>query len=558
MAKTKLPNGSIIKSTITYEAWVPVPLFGGKLFNHGTESIIGGRTSSHISSCKKQDLEYNIIREEQDRLFGNQVISPEYDHWFVERLVGLLNEFYGKEVALLFKDWLAKYTAADLSPKKYGTIASIKQSDLSYAEEIAFISDEVDEDVFNEIKKEVTKEYLSRKDFRVEGKPTKASPTKYDDKSEDEKKVACKPFLYSEGKKILNRMNNEWPLAKRLVMKKVSIQSISLSAEAEHVFPNAMIRCVIVADDIENNKELYNYIKSNNRYEIIVCESDLEAEELYMNSTTDFDLIIGNPPYARTLYAEILDVVLRNNSSAYVVWLAPEGLVTTAKYVSKPTGDANTIVKTRKTTESRFSSYTHCSNKFGDYTLPVTIGIYEYTGDVTSYTYDDAYAELISDPIEKSIRMKINKAVKINCQTEGMNFGYDKDESGKDHAVGKCDPRLPEIIDRMMKEKELPNPKKFYVYTVSCLHYAGRGIAQKYMTKDNYNAQTSLLAFDDANYAQQIFDNINNPKYAWILKLFGDKRNVCYRANNWPESFEACGFTAEEEAWLEANFKGSK
>lgn len=298
------------KQTWTYHGIVEIPNFNGYIFNHGTESAQNERTANHKNDSHNAGLLYEVIYEKSDRLFGTDVISPSTDKEFAKRVRDELNNRYllnSQEKVLLLKDWFNTLIIGKLNPVQRGHYDAIRMAKLSETECIF-------------IPKQITRAQLQKvidfvyKNWFLKNAKIRVSAKAYNDKTEDEKKMAAKPIPRALHTTILNMIRHGKKYVELLNYKIVRVQSLELAyliltqREFQHL---EKIKVILTADDKEVNKAVYSILKNNNKVEFLDCESDADVvEELCNNMEFKPDLDIMNPPYADELHLEILETVL--------------------------------------------------------------------------------------------------------------------------------------------------------------------------------------------------------------------------------------------------------
>lgn len=328
------------KSTITYHATIDLPLLGGYLFNHGTESRLKTRTNQHIIDCKNQGLVYNILEEKADRLFGTMVISKMFDSDFIARVVDRLNKITLKNYplrAMLLKDWKQSLSIGKTTPIQQGTITAINQSNLSETE-CCFVPDIVS---LNDLKAAIafveTTWYYDKAYLRVSAKA-------YADKTTNEKKMAAKP-IPPEFQCIINNKLNHKKFVERLNYKAAYIQSLSSawSISQDAGYRNiATINVIITGDDIALNKALFKSMQKNARFNLLICNSDLEVLEVYKEMNNDRKtLTIINPPFNGNLHIKVLEQVLKDKTAHEIISINPARWLQDPLAECKKTSDYN-------------------------------------------------------------------------------------------------------------------------------------------------------------------------------------------------------------------------
>ena len=305
------------KQVEAYHAWsyqgiVKLPLLNGFIFNHGTESKHNDRTAQHRNDCKKQSYDYEVLYEEQDRVFGDKVISKSYDTDYVQKVAERLNNTVLKnsaQKAVLLHNWLETLNYLKLNGRQQGDLNALRAAKLSETECI-FVPETVSLDQLLEARDYVnTHWYFVTASLRVSTKP-------YKDKTAKEKNMAAKPIPRAFHRQLIEILKAGKTSAHLLKYKAARIQGIELAylisclSELKNL---EKIRVIITADDIEKHKETYEALQLNKKFELIECDSDEAMVEEYKMNTVDIkpDLDIMNPPYDGSLHLDILETVLK-------------------------------------------------------------------------------------------------------------------------------------------------------------------------------------------------------------------------------------------------------
>ena len=333
------------KSTITYHATIDLPLLGGYLFNHGTESKIKTRTNQHIADCKQQGLVYNVLEEKVDRLFGTMVISKMFDSEFITRVVERLNKIVLKNStikAALLKDWKQSLSIGKTNPMQQGAITALNQSNLSETE-CCFVPGIVSiDDLKAAISFVENTWYYNMKALRISAKA-------YSEKTKDEKKMAAKPIPPKFQRRITGNLLNHKKFVERLNYRLAYIQSLSLawSISQDSSYRNiTIINVIITGDDIDLNKALYESMKKDPRFNLIICNSDLEVMEVYKEMNNDRKtLTIINPPFSGNLHIKVLEQVLEDKTAHEIISINPVRWLQDPLAADKKTSDYNKFKK---------------------------------------------------------------------------------------------------------------------------------------------------------------------------------------------------------------------
>lgn len=511
-------NNKHILNGITYRAKVVDFIPGYTLYNFGTETFIGQRVNQHKRVLNKDNINYEIISEKQDRQFNNKTIKSTADSLYINKLKEILiNKSNNNTIKTLVE------------------CTRISAEGLSSTECLIIPNNIFNSDLFEESIKEVDEWYYTDKSIRIPNKYSNASNKNFKDLNDKEKKNACRPFIYPYHTKILNfieKMSSE----ERENIKTVSIQSLSLAYDYRlfKLLPNLnKIEVLVVADDEENNKDIYNKMCEDKLYNIVDLNSDAEVEDYYMNECKGVDLVIGNPPYNNTLHATILNAVVENNPNASIIWLAPDNLIN---------GKQSPCVKVRDALKDRFNAWEHIGNQFGEIKIATPISIYYFTYK-GSLNWENIDIKLNEEdlPSYKSILQKIKDAPKINrVNKEEKKCDFRKGNGGSKQV---CWNNLLKFFPGGVIPKT-----GFLIRDNGGLFCTNSLFAQNGKLSSDNNYQNGwYCVFNSEKECKEQMDKLNDPRYRWILKVLSpNNRSLLCRPEELPESFDACNFTEEE------------
>lgn len=502
-------------NTVTYRAAVTdIPFLPGKvIYNFGTESKIGSRSKEHARQLKRNgNGVYNIISEKEDRIIGGKTIGASHDKDYINRLAEELIARGVKGVQTLNE-----------------SIIDIRG--LSSTECLILSKKTYNSKLFNDAIASTDKWYYNDKSLRVENKYCNASPVNYKQLDKEGLKKATRPIVYQFHNTIENILS-KLPAEKKI--KKISVQSLSLADQLEWFFPEVTeINVVVVADDQEKNKELYNKLDADKLYNIIDKDSDADVEEYY-RTLKDMDLIIGNPPYNNSVHASILGEVVENNPGAEIVWLAPNNLIT---------GNQSSQVRARELLKNKLVSWDHNGKQFGDLKIGIPISICHFSAEEAPdhLNWEDVALSLrtMTLPHYADIMKKIKNAPKIKRVNKG-----DKKLDFRTNGKGTAQQKL-EKIAGVFPGGVLP-VDTLLLGATGALLYGKQGIAYTgKITKGLTDAY--VCKFNSEKECREQFDKLNDLRYLLILPLLSpNNRDLLCKPEELPESFDACGFTDEE------------
>ena len=503
---------------ITYRGVVNEFTPGCTLYNFGTESRLGERTSEHHRELdKKYQMEYITVSEKEDRFFGNKVIKSGADKIYIRKLRDLLIEkTRNKSICIL-------------SERR-----NIDSHGLSPTECLLVPNDIYNSPIFNECVAEIDTWYYTDKTIRGDIRYSNASTTLYIDLlSDDEKKHACRPISWDKHNKILCELK-KLPLKQRLAVKRLCVQSISLAIDYSllKLFPNLkQITVLCVYDDYENNKDIYNKIKLNKLYNIIELQSDADVEDYYMNECKDFDLVLANPPYSRKITNNIIPEIVQNNQNAIILMLS-------SLCDSKGKGDP----KVRNATEPFLTGIEDLGNFSEEVQFPVSI--YSYSkDDVAKITYEKHTLSRYSD-VEKAIRDKIKPLPKF--ERSWMKEDLDR-------RVKEAHPDWPEKYGvsnckKLFAEEKQKEGETFIECGVFAAKNGGDGIIMR--VPNCYVA---------SYYGpKELIDNFKNPIYKYLAFMYSTNKRDQQVATISELPLQLPEFTAEELMFLENNYNNNQ
>lgn len=344
------------KQTVSYNAKIILPFIDiGYLFNHGTQSYKGDRTSQHINSCKIVNIKYEVLDENEDRFIkdGKKIIDPREDSNFVKQVMLYINEHFLKDsvekVMTLteYKESLLSLMSSSFYQSIYNIITDAKLSETECIYIPACITDE---------QLEEAKKYVEDNWYKTKAKTIKAKlSAKYSKLTANEKKMAAKPIASDLYKYFLKEAN----LDKNTNYNIISVQSILLAFMIYSFdYKYNKLKIIITADDKEKNEIQYNIMKKRNNIEMVECETDLEVEEEYTDMIKQKSFyngknrILMNPPFDGNLHLQITESVLnirKINPDTEIVSISP------ARWLEDPLGQYKQNTDIKKFKESVYN-----------------------------------------------------------------------------------------------------------------------------------------------------------------------------------------------------------
>lgn len=372
----KKENRKILNG-ITYRAVIRnLPFIKKVIYNFGTESFVNTRTKEHARTIKRlygeYGASYTVLSEKEDRVVGNRTIAAAHDTDYIKYLRDYINERSEEKVKLL--------SDSDLD------IEVSKTECLLLSEQL------LQSDLFKEAISAADKWYYNDKTLRIPHKYANGSSIAYSKLTLKGQEKACRPLYWGKHARIIEKVR---ALNNKDTVKHVAIQSLSLASDYEllKLFPTITeITVIVTADDNLKNEELYQKMSINPLYNIIELDNDEAIEDYYMNTCKEFDLVIMNPPYTRSIAGPILREVIPNNTNCIVLMLSS---LTTSLGKGDPA--------TRKAT-AKYLTNIEPLGAFSD-EVPYTVSLYTYTrNDHDLHTYE----EFSTYPaVEESIRRKV-------------------------------------------------------------------------------------------------------------------------------------------------------